>query len=112
MKASIHPKWYPEATVKCACGNVFTVGATQPEIGIEVCANCHPFYTGQMRFLDASGRVDSFEAKRSNALKKVLSKTERRKIKREKRIKDDYERPDSLADLRKPRKKLKKVKKS
>lgn len=100
MKASIHPKWFSEAKVVCACGNTFTTGATVPEITVEVCYNCHPFYTGQMKFLDTAGRVDAFKAKQSQATGTKVSKTEKRRLKREKRIKEEMERPDSLADLR------------
>lgn len=100
MKATIHPKWYPESKITCACGNTFTVGATIPEIKVEVCSDCHPFYTGQMKYLDAAGRVDAFRAKQQKAAKKVLSKTERRKLKKEKRIKDEFEKPSTLEELR------------
>ena len=101
MKANIHPKWYPEAVVTCACGNTFTVGATQPTIQVDVCYNCHPFYTGQMKYVDTAGRVDAFVAKMGKAQKKVVSKSEKRRIKREKKIERELERPDTLADLRK-----------
>lgn len=60
MKAGIHPKWHPQARVTCACGNTFTVGATVPEINTEVCANCHPFFTGEQRIVDTAGQVDRF----------------------------------------------------
>lgn len=100
MKASIHPNWFPEAKVTCACGNTFTTGATVPEITVDVCYNCHPFYTGQMKFLDTAGRVDAFKAKQDKANTANLSKAEKRKIKREARIKAELERPDSLEDLR------------
>jgi len=100
MKAQIHPTWYPEAKVSCACGNTFTVGATVPEINVEVCFNCHPFYTGQMKYVDTAGRVEAFKARQAGVSGKVLSKTERRKIKREKRIKEESERPESLEELR------------
>ena len=59
-KQGIHPKWYPNATVICGCGNTFTVGSTQPTIRTDVCANCHPFYTGEQRIVDTAGRVDRF----------------------------------------------------
>jgi large subunit ribosomal protein L31 len=108
MKAKVHPDWYPEAKVKCACGNTFTVGAAVEEISVEVCSNCHPFYTGQMKYVDAAGRVDSFMAKSKMAGKKVLSKTEKRRIKREKKIQREAERPESLAELRKSVKNSKK----
>lgn len=100
MKAQIHPKWYPEAKVTCACGNSFTMGATVPEIKVEVCSNCHPFYTGQMKFLDTAGRVDAFRAKMAGS-KKVLSKTAKRALKKEKRIAAEQARPESLDELRK-----------
>jgi large subunit ribosomal protein L31 len=60
MKPGIHPKWYPAARVVCACGNVFTVGATVAEISTEVCADCHPFFTGEQRIVDTAGQVDRF----------------------------------------------------
>lgn len=100
MKAQIHPTWYEEAVVTCACGNTFTVGATVPEIHVEVCYNCHPFYTGTMKFVDTAGRVDAFKAKIQGAGKKVMSKTEKRKLKREKKLQEEMERPESLSELR------------
>lgn len=100
MKAAIHPKWYPEAKVVCACGNTFTTGASVPEIHVEVCYNCHPFYTGTMKFVDTAGRVDAFKAKQAGAAKKVLSKTEKRKQKRAKRLQEEQERPTTLSELR------------
>jgi len=60
MKAGIHPKYYEQATVTCACGNTFTVGSTQPTLRVDVCSKCHPFYTGQQRLLDTTGRVERF----------------------------------------------------
>jgi large subunit ribosomal protein L31 len=60
MKESIHPKYYPEARVVCACGNTWTVGSTKPEIRTDVCSKCHPFFTGEQRIVDAAGRVDRF----------------------------------------------------
>jgi large subunit ribosomal protein L31 len=59
MKAGIHPK-YGETTVTCACGNTFVTRSTKPEIKVEVCSNCHPFYTGQQKMIDSEGRVDRF----------------------------------------------------
>jgi large subunit ribosomal protein L31 len=61
MKDGIHPKWYPEARVVClACGNTFTTGSTRPQLNVDVCSNCHPFYTGEQRIVDTEGRVDRF----------------------------------------------------
>ncbi|OGM08634.1 50S ribosomal protein L31 [Candidatus Woesebacteria bacterium RBG_13_34_9] len=76
MKVDIHPKWYSEAKVSCACGNSFTVGATIPVINVEVCSKCHPFYTGQMKFVDTAGRVDAFKTRMQKVTAKVISKSE------------------------------------
>lgn len=59
MKEGIHPK-YEEATVTCACGNVFTTRSTKNDIRVEVCSKCHPFYTGKQKLVDTGGRVDRF----------------------------------------------------
>lgn len=100
MKANIHPKWYPDAKVTCACGNIFTTGAAVPELQVEICYTCHPFYTGTMRFVDTAGRVDSFKNKMAGAGKKVMSKTEKRRLKKEKKLAEEAERPTSLSELR------------
>lgn len=107
MKTAIHPTWYPEAKVTCACGNSFNVGATVPEIRVEVCYNCHPFYTGQMKYVDTAGRVDAFRSKLSKASEKKVSKSEKRKLKRERKIQRELERPETLEELRKELKKKK-----
>lgn len=111
MQYQTHPKWYKDAKVSCACGNTFTIGATVPEISVEVCYNCHPYFTGQMKFVDAAGRVDSFLARQKGAQKKVLSKAERRKLKREKKIAEQVDRPETLAEIRQTLQKEKKAKK-
>jgi large subunit ribosomal protein L31 len=60
MKADIHPK-YVEAEVRCACGNSFKTRSTRPVIILGICNACHPFYTGQQKFVDTAGRVDKFQ---------------------------------------------------
>lgn len=60
MKENIHPTWYPEAQVICACGNTWVTGATQPELRTDICSACHPFYTGEQRIVDTEGQVDRF----------------------------------------------------
>ena len=62
MKAGIHPK-YVKTVVICGCGNRFETRSTQPEIKVEICSNCHPFYTGQQKFVDTAGRVEKFQKK-------------------------------------------------
>jgi len=61
MKKEIHPKYFSKAKVKCACGNSFTVGSTVPEINVEICSKCHPFYTGKDKIIDTAGRVERFK---------------------------------------------------
>jgi large subunit ribosomal protein L31 len=67
MNANIHPKYYQNAQVTCACGNRFTVGSTQEFIRIELCNKCHPFYTGEQRFVDAASRIQKFQEKQQVA---------------------------------------------
>ncbi len=59
MKAGIHPK-YQKASVHCACGNAFETSSIKPEIRVEICSNCHPFYTGKQKIVDTEGRVEKF----------------------------------------------------
>jgi large subunit ribosomal protein L31 len=77
MKKGIHPEYYPKAQVRCACGNTFTVGATQPNIEIEICSKCHPFFTGKEKLVDTAGRVEKFKARlaKKEALEAKRSKT-------------------------------------
>jgi large subunit ribosomal protein L31 len=63
MKAGIHPEYYPDAQVICACGNTWTTGSTKKVIHTDVCSNCHPFYTGEQRIVDTEGQVDRFYKK-------------------------------------------------
>lgn len=70
MKKDIHPTYYKDAVIKCACGAVFEAGATVPEINVEICSNCHPFFTGKQKLVDTAGRVDKFKA-RMEATKKM-----------------------------------------
>jgi large subunit ribosomal protein L31 len=69
MKEKIHPKYYENATITCACGNVFHVGSTVEKIEIEICSNCHPFYTGKKKLVDSAGQVDRFQKKMAAAEK-------------------------------------------
>ncbi len=81
MKEDIHPEFYPEAKVICACGNSWTVGSTQPEIRTDVCSECHPFFTGEQRILDSGGQVERF-LKKLERRKKKMAEIERRKAKK------------------------------
>ena len=75
MNLSIHPKYYPETKVKCACGNTWTTGSTMPEIKVEICNNCHPFYTGKEKLLDTRGRIDKFNKRLNRSEESIKTKT-------------------------------------
>lgn len=84
MKASIHPAYYPESKIVCACGNEVIVGSTVKEIRVELCSNCHPFYTGKKVLIDTEGRVEKFKGKaaakeaKKGAISGKKAKTEKR----------------------------------
>ena len=63
MKQGIHPQYYSDCQVTCACGNKFTTGSTVEKIEVDVCSKCHPFFTGQQKFVDIKGRIDKFNEK-------------------------------------------------
>lgn len=67
MKQKIHPVYYHNAVVNCSCGNKFTTGSTQKTIKVDVCSACHPFFTGQQKFVDTQGRVERFQVKQKMA---------------------------------------------
>jgi large subunit ribosomal protein L31 len=70
MKKDIHPKYDIKAKASCACGFALEVGSTLPEINVEICSKCHPFYTGNEKIMDIAGRVDKFNKRRAAALNK------------------------------------------
>ncbi|MCF7835542.1 MAG: 50S ribosomal protein L31 [Candidatus Marinimicrobia bacterium] len=63
MKKKIHPTYHTDATIKCACGNIITLGSTKKDMEVEICANCHPFFTGKEKLIDVEGRVEKFKQK-------------------------------------------------
>lgn len=84
MKKDIHPKWYENCKVTCACGHVFELGAAVPEMHVEICSACHPFYTGQEKLIDTEGRVEKFQKRMATASKISQSKAKKTKEKTEK----------------------------
>jgi large subunit ribosomal protein L31 len=88
-KTDIHPTYYPKAKVKCACGAVFEVGSTKPELEVEICSNCHPFFTGKEKLIDTAGKVEKFKARREKAAAASTrrTKTEKRATKAAKKEK-------------------------
>lgn len=99
MKKDIHPPYY-QAKVTCACGNTFVTGSTVPEIQVDICSACHPFFTGEQKFIDTLGRVEKFMKKREKA-------NELKKLKKEKKTKVQTQKqpPKTLREM------LKEVKK-
>jgi large subunit ribosomal protein L31 len=69
MKEKIHPQYFPDAKIICACGNIMTTGSTRKEIRVELCSKCHPFLTGERRMMDTAGRVERFKRRYEKAEK-------------------------------------------
>jgi large subunit ribosomal protein L31 len=82
MKTAIHPTYHAKAKVTCACGHAFETGSTDEELSIELCSNCHPFYTGKQKLVDTARRVEKFNAKAAAA---DSGAKVGKKVKREKR---------------------------
>jgi len=89
MKTGIHPK-YEETTVTCACGNTFTTRSTRPNLRVDVCSNCHPFYTGEQRIVDTAGQVDRFMRRLQTAQSKQ-AEAQRRQPKEEPKKRSLYQ---------------------
>jgi large subunit ribosomal protein L31 len=79
MKENLHPTYFPDAKVVCACGNSFTTGSTKKELHVEICYNCHPFYTGKQNLLDIAGTIDKFK-KRSSRTAELKTKKITKKL--------------------------------
>lgn len=110
MKKNVHPQYYPEAMVTCSCGNTFTVGSTKPTIQVEICSACHPFFTGEMKFIDTAGRVDKFIAKQKAVIgKQVVKKKDKRRLKEEMRKQAEAEAPKTLREMMEKAKKISEI---
>jgi large subunit ribosomal protein L31 len=86
MKAAIHPEWFPDAKVICACGHTFVVGSTVKEIHTEVCSNCHPFFTGEQRIVDTAGQVERFMRRLEAGVEQHDTERQRREKKRQQEL--------------------------
>ncbi|MEA3248988.1 MAG: 50S ribosomal protein L31 [Patescibacteria group bacterium] len=89
MKKETHPNYFPDAKVTCACGNTFTVGATVEEIHVELCSNCHPFYTGKQKLVDTARRVEKFEERAAKKSTKTVKAKKDKKASRKKTTKTE-----------------------
>ncbi len=94
MKSQIHPQFNEQAQVICVCGNKFTVGSTEDVIHIELCNKCHPFYTGEQRFVDTGSRIQRFQVKQQQA--QVYKATVKKKVEAKKK---SSEAPKSLREM-------------
>lgn len=95
MKKDIHPKYYSDAKIICACGNAIKTGSTVKEMKVEICSACHPFYTGKKKMLDTTGRVDRFKklAERSAAKKELVQKAKAAKKEKAEKIEKKKAKP-------------------
>ncbi|PJE64415.1 MAG: 50S ribosomal protein L31 [Candidatus Ryanbacteria bacterium CG10_big_fil_rev_8_21_14_0_10_43_42] len=82
MKKDIHPPYFAGAKISCVCGNVISVGSTKESTSVEICSNCHPFYTGKEKLVDTAGRVEKFRTKVEKAAKQKEKKTTARKVRK------------------------------
>jgi len=102
MKKSIHPVWHDDTIVTCACGNTHVVGSTKDEIHVEICSKCHPFFTGEMKFVDTLGRVEKFKEKKkfADSQAEKLAEKKKKKSDREETLRSQKSLKDMLAGLR------------
>lgn len=94
MKVNIHPQYFEQARVICVCGNRFITGSTMEEIRVELCNKCHPFYTGEQKFVDSASRIQKFQQKQ-NIAKQYLTK----KVKKQEEQKKKDEGPKTLREM-------------
>ena len=85
MKQDIHPPYYPEAKVRCACGAKFTVGSAKPTLQVEICSHCHPFFTGKEKLIDTAGKVEKFRARRAKAAASLAKPKAKARVKTKKK---------------------------
>jgi len=110
MKAKIHPTYYDNCQVTCTCGNSFVTGSTVKEIKVEICSNCHPFYTGQSKYIDTEGRIDKFQRQRkAAAANKKVGKKKKRRAKNKTKIQEPQAAKGSVKKTKKVKKTQKKA---
>ncbi len=94
MKTTIHPTYYDNAQVICVCGNRFTIGSTREIIHVELCNKCHPFYTGEQKFVDTASRIQKFQQKQQTAQAYKITK-----VKKQEEKKKASEAPKTLREM-------------
>ena len=98
MKTNIHPQYFAETQVVCACGNRFTIGSTLETLHVELCNKCHPFYTGEQRFVDTASRIQKFQQK-SQSGKSYVSKKQKKQDNQKKKDSSPKSLREMLMDL-------------
>lgn len=98
MKKNLHPTWNNNATITCACGESFTTGSMTESIQVDICSKCHPFFTGEERFVDTQGRVDKFLKKMEAAKAKQAAKAKKKAKTTEKEVTDSKTYQQLLAE--------------
>ncbi len=101
MKSNLHPQWQ-ECTIKCACGNTFVTKATVATMQVDICHKCHPFFTGEERFVDKQGRIDKFKQKMDvskQRLKEEKVKEQEKKARKEAQIKEQGQEKKSFKQI-------------
>lgn len=81
MKDGIHPQYHKEGVIKCACGKTFHIGSTKGKLEVEICSNCHPFYTGKNKMIDTAGRVEKFKTRAAHKKEPKAKKARAKKQK-------------------------------
>lgn len=104
MQKNLHPAWNHAAQVTCACGNTFTTGSKQDTLQVDICSKCHPFFTGEMRFVDRQGRVDKFR-QRMEAAQASQANLQAKRAKKAGKTGDDQAQPKSYKQLLQDQKK-------
>lgn len=94
MKANIHPTYFTDTKVVCACGNTFTTGSTKQTIHVELCSNCHPFYTGAQKFVDTASLIQKFQQKQQKAAQIKVTQVKKQE---EKKARENT--PKSLSEM-------------
>lgn len=99
MKQNLHSAWHKDAKVTCSCGNTFTVGSTRPEITVEICSACHPFFTGEHKFVDAQGRVEKFQARQTAAAATKFVSKKQKLVQKKLQEQKDNQGPKTLREM-------------
>lgn len=94
MKQALHPHYFDQAQVICVCGHKWTTGSTQEVIHVELCSNCHPFYTGEQRFVDTASRIQKFQTRTETAKKYQVVNKEKKEAQ-----KKQAEAPKTLREM-------------